>query len=163
MLPFLLALQASGMVVDWFGRQNQIDMAERGAELQQEMIERNIQLSRIQTADESLREMVKLRQNLGTQAAMFAARGVAGPMVGLAANESVGNFNTDERMRRINQLSNEAKLRAGIEISKLHQKTFETNQRNEFFKSAIEKIPTSPDAWKGFGESFGMTKARPIG
>lgn len=163
MLPFLLALQASGMVVDWFGRQTSIDMAQRGAELQQQMINENIRLSRIQTADESLQAMRQLRQNLGTQAAMYAARGISGPMTFLSATESVGNFNADERMRKINQLSTEARLKAGLEISKLHQKSYETRQFNEFLSSSLQRIPTNPEAYQGLGSSFGLTKARPLG
>lgn len=157
-IGFLLALQASGMVTDWLGMQSSNELAARGARLQQEAIEKNIQFSRIQTADESLQAMIKVRKNLGTQAVMYAARGVSGPMVGLSANETIGNFNADERMRKINQKSREAELRSGIEISKLHQRSYETRNFNEFLSRNINLIPTNPMVYKGIGSSFGLTK-----
>jgi hypothetical protein len=156
----MLAMQAAGVVTDWLGRRQQMDFAQKGAELEQRMINENIQISRIQSSEASLQAMKQLRQNLGTQAAMFAARGIrAGAgTAALITNESVGNFNADERMRKINQLNTESRLRVGLETSKLHQKAFEANQRNEFFTSVFNKIPTNPAAYKSFGEGFGLTK-----
>ncbi len=163
-IAFLLAMQASGMIVDWLGKKDQIRMANMGAELEQAGINSEIQTSRLQTEEASLQAMKQLRQNLGTQAAMFAARGVQGGTGTsvLFGNESVGNFNSDERIRRINQLGNEARLKAGLTLSKLHQKTYESNTWNEFGKSIFNKIPT-----RGFntgsnpgssGSGFGLTK-----
>lgn len=169
-IAFLLALQASGMVVDWLGKKEQARMGRMGAEIEQAGIESEIQTTRLQTEEDSLAAMKQLRQNLGTQAAMFAARGVASGAGSamLFANESVGNFNADERVRRINQLGNEARLKAGKTLSTLHQKTTESKLWNEFGKSVINRVPTSPDAWgqisKGFskksGYGFGFT---PVG
>lgn len=145
---FLLAMQAAGMVVDWLGKKDQIRMARMGADIEQAGIESNIESTRLQTEDESLQAMINLRKNMGTQAALFAARGTAsgaGTAL-LFGSESQSNANTDERMRRINQLGNEARLKAGMTLSKLHQKIYENNTWNEFRQSAINKIPT-----RGFG------------
>jgi hypothetical protein len=158
---FLLAAQAGGMILDWIGTSAQNEAAARAARLQQQAIEISIATSRLQTEDESLRELVQLRQNLGTQAAVLAARGVrAGTGVGvIAAAESQGAFNADERMRRINQMMNEKRLKAGLEISKIQQKTFENNNWNSFLSRTINRIPTSPDFYKQLGSSFGLTPA----
>jgi uncharacterized protein YutE (UPF0331/DUF86 family) len=76
-MPFalLLAMQASGMIIDWLGTRNQQMYADMGAKLQQAGIESEIEQNRLQTENDSLQEMKNLRQTLGTQAAIFAARG----------------------------------------------------------------------------------------
>lgn len=163
MLPVgaLLAAQAAGMIFDYFGTQSQNEMAQEAAERQQEAIGTSIAVTRLQTEDASLRALVQLRQNLGTQAAIFAARGVragTGTSV-IAGNESVSNFNADERMRRMNQLMNEKRLQAGLDISKMQQKTFENNNWNAFTGRVINRIPTDPDVIKKYAQGFGFTSA----
>jgi hypothetical protein len=155
---FLLALQASGMVMDWFGKSEQIRLGRMGEQVEQAGINANIATSRLQTEEDTLASMKKLRQNLGTQAVMMAARGVGGPMGAVLSNESVGNFNADSRIRRLNQMGNEASLRAQKLMSNLHEKTFENNTWNEFRNNTINRIPTSPEAWNKIGGSFGLTK-----
>src|SRR5271165_512932 len=153
---FLLALQAAGMVFDFFGKQNQIAMSKLGAQVEQAGIDANIQTSRLQAEDASLQSMRQLRKNLGTQAAILAARGTRPGTQNsvLAMNESVGNFNADERMRKINQLGNEAQLKAGKVLSTLHEKTFENNTWGEFRNRAFSKLPTSPAAWTQLTDAF---------
>ncbi len=159
-IAFLLAMQASGMVVDWLGKNEQVRLGKMGAEIEQAGIESNIQLSRLETEQESLDQMISLRKNLGTQAAMLAARGTRAGQgtAALFGNESVGNFNTSERTRRLNQMGREAALKAGKTISKLHQKTFENNTWNDFTKNITKNLPTSPEAYSQFAGSFGLTK-----
>lgn len=161
MIPFLLALQAAGMVTDYLGKQSAIDAANEGYQRQQRLIERAIQLSRLQTADESLQAMKGLRQNLGTQAATLAARGTRGSAGIIGMTESIGNFSTDERMRRINQASKEIELRAGLDTAKLKNQAFKNEQWGAFAKNVLNKFPTNPEAYesfKSFGESFGLNK-----
>ena len=164
---FLLALQASGMVVDWLGRNQQIELSRMGAEIEQAGINANIATSRVQAEDQSLMAMKQLRQNLGTQAALLAARGIRSGAgnAALAPNESIGNFNADQRMARINQLAKEAQYRASGTLSKLHQQTFENNTWNEFRSNVINKIPTnafgggSSSPFAGSSASgFGLTR-----
>jgi urease accessory protein UreF len=159
-IALLLAMQASGMIIDWFGKNEQIRLGKMGAEVEQAGIESNIQLSRLETEQESLDAMVALRKNLGTQAAMLAARGTRSGQgtAALFGNESLSSFNSNEKMRRLNQMSREAALKAGKTISKLHQKTFENNTWNEFTKNITRNIPTSPEAYSQFTGSFGLTK-----
>src|SRR5690348_6584482 len=127
-IAFLLAMQAAGMVVDYFGTQRQIGMGRMGAQMEQEGIESNIQMTRLESEDASLNAMRQLRENLGSQAAIFAARGVRGN-TGSALSlttQSISNFNADERTRRMNLLGKEAQLRASKVLSGLHQLTSET-------------------------------------
>lgn len=159
-IAFLLALQASGMVVDWLGKNEQVRLGKLGAEVEKAGIESNIQMSRLEAEEASLQSMKQLRQNLGTQMAVLAARGTRGDSSSavFGTAESVGNFNADERIRKINQLGREASLRAGKTLSDLHQQTSVNNTWNEFRKNAISKVPTSKAAWSEIRSSFGLTK-----
>jgi hypothetical protein len=155
-IAFLLAMQASGMVVDWLGKNEQVRLGKMGNQVEQAGITANIATSRVESEDASLNAMKQLRQNLGTQAAIYAARGIRSgtPTTALTTNESVGNFNADERIRRINQTGREAAYKAQQVLSNLHQTTSENNIWNQFRNNAISKIPTSTDSWKRIGEGF---------
>ena len=177
-IAFLLALQAAGMVMDYMATKDQLRMAKMGGKIEQAGIESEIQTTRLQTEEDSLQAMIQLRQNLGSQAALFAARGVQGGQgtAFLFSNQSVGNFNADERMRRTNQLGNEARLKAGMTLSKLHQTTYAANTTSEFNKRSLNRFPSTQEGWgkitEGFSEengygfrapgksgaSFGLTK-----
>jgi len=159
-VAFMLAAQGAGMIIDYYGRSKASAMSEKGAQMQKQAIERAIQYSRIQTEQESLNSMVALRKNLGTQSALLAARGVRSGQgtAALFQNESQAAFNVDERMRRLNQLANETKLRAGLQITEMNQKAFENENWNTFTRNIINKIPTSPQAYQSLSESFGFKK-----
>ncbi len=161
-IAFLLSMQAAGMVIDYMGTEDTINQARNGAELEKASINANIVTSRLQAEQASLDAMQKLRQNLGSQAALMAARGTragAGTAVSFG-NESTHNFNTDERIRNINQMNRETELKAGLLLSKLHQNTFETNAWNSFAQRTINKIPTNPSTYESLGSSFGLTKVK---
>jgi hypothetical protein len=149
-------MQAAGMIMDYSAKQQQIEMQKQGQAIEQAGIESNIMASRLNSEEESLTSLKQLRANLGTQAAVLAARGTrAGAgTAALFPNESVGNFNSDERLRKINESGREAQLKAGITLSNLHEKTSENKINNEFTQSVINKIPTSPEAWSKIGEGF---------
>lgn len=156
----LLAMQAAGMVVDYMGKQEQVRLGRMGAQVEEAGINANIASSRLQAEDESLQSMVALRKNLGTQAAMLAARGTragAGTAI-VAPMTSVSNFNADERIRKINQMGRENSLKANKVLSSLHQQTSENNIWNEFRQNIINKIPTSPAAYNEWAKSFGLSK-----
>lgn len=156
-LAFLLSLQAAGMIIDWFGKRNQIEMGRMGEKITQAGIESNIEMTRLESEDASLQNMKNLRMNLGAQAAWNAARGVrSGVGSALAVNtESIANFNADERARKINLGAKVAGLKAGIAMSKLHQGASEAKVWGEFSQNVINKIPTSSSAWSAFGKSAG--------
>lgn len=157
---FLLAMQAAGMVVDYIGTRGQIEQGRMGAKLEQAGIEANLQLTRLQSADESVNAMKELRQNLGTQAVMFASRGTRGNPI--SAVTSVGNFQADERTRRMNLLGKEANLRAGKILSGLHQLTSETQLGQSMTNRFLQNIPSNPEVWNkagaSVGKAFGLTE-----
>lgn len=155
-IAFLLALQASGMVVDWLGKNEQVRLGKLGNQVEQAGINANIQTSRLASEDASLQAMKQLRQNLGTQAAMYAARGIRSgtPTTAITSAESVGNFNADERIRKINQVGREAGYKAQSTMSSLHEQTTTNNIWNQFRNDTINKIPTNSSAWKAAGKGF---------
>ncbi len=146
MLQFaLLAMQAAGMVTDWFATSQQVEMGRMGAQVEQAGISANIELTKAQAADASTQAMVRLRQSLGSQIAMQAARGnaAAGGTYTSLLNESESNFNADERTRRINLLSREAELKAQSTMSKLHENASENSLWGGAIKRSINTIGVS--------------------
>lgn len=124
-MPFwlLLSMQAAGMVVDWLGTKNQAKLMELGGNLQQMGIESSINQTKLEAEDASLAAMKNLRQTMGTQIAAFAARGQkTGVGSALSFMEgSLNNFNSDERMRRMNLLSRVTALRGESALARLQQ------------------------------------------
>ena len=107
------------MITDYFGTKNQDQLMKMGMKVQQAGIEANIYQTRLESQDASLQAMKQLRQTMGTQIAVMAARGTstAGGSAVSLLNESVGNFNSDEKIRRLNLLGKENQLRAGKAMS----------------------------------------------
>lgn len=156
-MPFalLLAMQASGMIVDWLGTRNQQMYADMGAKLQEAGIESEIQQNRLQTEDDTLQALKNLRQTLGTQAAIFAARGTragAGSALSISS-DSIGNFNQDERMRRMNLMGRETALKGGRTIARLNQQGENTKLWSGFASRTLNRFPTTFSAWSGAGKS----------
>ena len=165
-VALLLAMQAAGMVTDYLGTQNQQRLADYGSQIQQASIEANIEQTRLESEDESLQALKNLRKNLGTQAAVYAARGT-NPGAGSAVSyleESIGNFNSDERMRRMNLLANVGQLKAGGTISKLNQQGENSKLWQGFAQRSINSFPSSAAAWKqgatDIKQGFGLTSSR---
>lgn len=160
-MPFalLLAMQAAGMIVDYMGTRNQADMMNMGMKLQQAGIEANIQQTKLETEDASVQAMKHLRQTLGSQIAIFAARGTAtfgGSAVSLL-NESVSNFNSDERVRRLNAMGKENQLRAGSAISRLQNSSDTAKLWQSFASRTINRFPSSLSGSTGGNQGFGLT------
>lgn len=158
--PLLVAMQAAGMVIDWFGSEDQAEKAEEAAELQRIGIEANIRQNRLETEDSSLQALKNLRKNLGSQAALFAARGTrqgAGSAMTFMS-ESISNFNSDERVRRINAFNTEVALMSGINISHLNQQANNSQIWQGFAQRSLNRIPTNPKTWDYLGKSFGLTQ-----
>lgn len=165
-MPFalLLAMQAAGMVVDYMGAKQQADYQKMGLKLQQAGLESNLYQTRAQAEDASLQAMVELRKNLGSQIAVNAARGTstgAGSALSLF-EESIGNFNTDERMRRINQLGRENELRAGGTIATLNNQSESSKLWSSFASRSLSRFPSTMQGWQSLGKqagsSFGLTQ-----
>jgi hypothetical protein len=140
---FLLAMQAAGSIMQIVSYKDQRKLTELGRELEHEGIEANIELARASASEDSLEGMKALRQNLGTQMAVQAARGTA-TNVGSAlflSQKSIGQFNQDEKVRRLNLLSREASLRASDVLSGLHTLQSETQMGQAVTQKLFESLP----------------------
>lgn len=164
-MPFylLLAMQAAGMITDFFGTQSQEEMMDKGMQAQQQNINTNIELSRIQSEEQSVSNMQNLRQTLGSQIATFAARGtstVGGSAVSLL-NQSVTNFNSDEATRKLNEYGRENDLRAGLTVSSLQNQADTSKLWQGFSSRTFNRFPSSYAGWqsyyKGAKQGFGLT------
>ena len=163
MLPLLLAMQAAGMVTDFFGALNQNQMMKMGMQVQQAGLEANLAQVRLESQESSLQSMIKLRQTLGTQIATMAARGT-NPGAGSAfslLNESIGNFNADERIRKLNLLGKENQLRTGMAMSRLKYSGDSSKLWQGFAQRTINRFPSSVSGWSGASagasQGFGLT------
>jgi hypothetical protein len=163
---FLLAFQASGMIIDYLGTRHQQLLSEMGARAEQSGIEANIQQTRLETEQASLQAMRNLRQTMGTQIAAFAARGTAtnaGSSL-TALTESLSNFNSDERVRRLNAMGKENQLRGGAAISRLNSMSENSKLWQGFGTRTLNRFPSSYSGWKqayaDVQEGFGLTKVK---
>jgi hypothetical protein len=165
MPPFslLLAMQASGMVIDYLGARNQQKLGEMGLKISKAGTEANIYQTRLETEEASLQAMKDLRKNLGTQMAVQAARGTAtnaGSALSLFS-ESVSDFSSDERMRRMNQIFRENEIKAGGAIQQLNQSASNSKLWQGFASRTLNTFSTNPNVW-GLGStnkksSYGLT------
>jgi hypothetical protein len=151
-MPFylLLAMQAAGMITDYFGTKNQAEMMGLGMELKNAELDTNLEENRLETENASLEGLKDLRQTLGSQIAVMAARGTstAGGSAASLLNESQGNFNSDEQIRRLNSMGRENQLRAGAAISRLQNSSSVSKLWQGFASRTLNKFPSSVSGWK---------------
>jgi hypothetical protein len=161
----LLAMQAAGMITDFFGTRSQDQLMKMGMKVQQAGIEADVAMTRLESQDASLQAMKQLRQTMGTQIATMAARGTAAGAGSafMLLNESQANFNADERIRKLNLLGKENQLRANAAISRLQYSGDSSKLWQGFAQRTINRFPTSVSGWQGMGQGasqgFGMTSA----
>jgi hypothetical protein len=159
-IALLLAMQAAGMIVDYFGTSRQQYYSDIGFKLQQAGIEANIYQTRLETENESLNAMRELRQRMGTQLAIFGARGT-NPGAGSAftsLTQSLSNFYSDERTRRINEMGRETELKGRGLVSSLNQSGENSKLWQGFTQRTINRFPTSWNAYSQMGKQFGLTQ-----
>lgn len=162
----LLGMQAAGMIMDWFGMRQQMEYGRMGTQIQQAGINANIAMTRAQSEQASADAMVNLRKTMGSQAAIMAARGTrsgVGSALGIM-NDSIGAFNKDERIRKLNQTARENELKANLALSSLHQSTFESQLASQFRNRILDSLPISslfsskgPTPSSRPGGNYGMT------
>jgi hypothetical protein len=165
MIYLLLAMQAAGMITDYFGAKNQDQLMKMGMKIQQAGIESELEMTRLESQEGSLAATKQLRQTMGTQIANMAARGTAmgaGSAFSLL-NESVANFNADEKVRKLNLLGKENQLRAQSAMSRLQYSGDSSKLWQGFAQRTINRFPSSVSGWQGMGQAagqgFGMTSA----
>ena len=144
----MLAMEAAGMVTNFIGEQQQQKLADLGAQLDQSAIENQIETSRLQTAQSSYASMVQLRKTLGTQAAIFAARGQQGGAGSALAisQESIHNFGENEQVRRLNQYNREVAFK-GRSISSILDQQAYTNKLKQGSDKDTMKFGMDAGSW----------------
>lgn len=143
MTAFLLSMQAAGLVTSIFGAHSQDKYIKIGRKLEQEQYTTNLQAVRLQSAEASLDEMKELRQNIGSQIAIQAARGNRGGSSYAGISKSSNAFDQDERTRRMNLLAKESELRANHVLSGLHSLQSETQLGQSLTKEILNTIQTT--------------------
>ena len=141
----LLGMQAAGMVVDYSSTRRQQGLIRLGKQVEDAQYQANLESLRAEAEQSSLAAMKQLRQNIGTQIAVQAARGTS-PAAGTAVTlrqESMSAFAEDERTRRMNLLAKEADLRASNVLSGLHALSSETQLGQALTGRLINLIPIS--------------------
>jgi hypothetical protein len=77
-------------------------------------------------------------------------------------NESVSEFNSDERVRRLNGMGRENQLRTGAAISRLKNQSENSKLWQGFATRSLNRFPSTYAGWKAYGEGlqkdFGLTK-----
>lgn len=154
-MEILLAMQAAGMVTDWLAARDQIKMGRLGAQMQQAGINASLAKTRLESEDSALEAMRSLRQTIGSQIAISAARGTktgAGSAFSITS-DSISKFNSDSRARRMNLLAKEANLRAAGVLNGLHQLESETQIGQSMTKRFTDNFPASSLAGGQGGKS----------
>ena len=155
-MPFylLLGMQAAGMIVDFLGNQHETELMNMGMKVQQAGIDANIEQTRLQAEDETVEGLKQLRQTLGTQIALSAAAGksFAGGSGAALINESINNFNADEKNRKLNTLAKTTQLRGEGLISSLQNSADISRLWQGFGQRTLNRFSTSTRAYyKAFG------------
>lgn len=148
--PLLLGMQAAGMITDFIGARSQDEMMKQGMQIDQAGLEANLAQTQLQAQDESLNAMKQLRQTMGSQIAYMAARGTAsgsGNAVTML-NESIGNFNQDERARKLNLSGKETQLRGKSALSQIKYNTDSSALWQGFSSRTFNRFPSSVAGWK---------------
>lgn len=143
MTAFLFSMQAAGMVSSIFGKRSQQKYIQLGRTLEQEQYKTNLQAVRLQSAEGSLSEMKELRQNIGSQIAIQAARGNRGGSSYAGISKASNTFNQDEQKRRMNLLASESELRANHVLSGLHSLQSETQLGQALSSELLNSIQTT--------------------
>lgn len=164
-MPFalLLAMQAAGMVTDYLGAKNQAQLMKLGMKVQEAGFETNLAQTQLESADASLQSMKQLRQTIGTQIAVFSARGTStgSGSANSILNQSFSNFNTDERVRRLNLLSKQNQISGSRVMSNLQYSSDTSKLWQGFASRTVNKFPSSVSGWnQGIAdakEGFGLT------
>lgn len=149
---FLLAMQAAGAIYNINEARGQKKLIQMGRALEQAQFETNLEAARTEAAEASLAELQQLRQNIGNQIAINAARGTSSASGSAATSlqSSERTYAKDEKARRMNLLTKENDLRAGNVLSGLHTLQSETKLGQSLTNQIFNKLPIS-----GLAKQFG--------
>ena len=153
---FLLAMQAAGAIYNINEMKGQKKLIKMGRDLEQAQFESNLEAARVEASEGSLAELQQLRQNIGNQIAINAARGTSSANGSAAGSlqASERTYAKDEKARRMNLLAKETDLRAGNVLSGLHTLQSETKLGQSLTNQIFNQLPIS-----GIAKTFGVTDA----
>ena len=142
---FLLAMQAAGAIYNVNEAKGQKKMIQMGRQLEQAQFESNLEAARLEASESSLAELQQLRQNIGNQIAINAARGTssANGSAAVSMQNSERTYAKDEKARRMNLLTKENQLRAGNVLSGLHTLQSETKLGQSLTNQIFNTLPIS--------------------
>jgi hypothetical protein len=167
MTAFLLSMQAAGVVVSMWSKHSADKQIQQGRAIEKAGIEMNMAANNYEFQETSLASMQELRQNLGTQAVMQAARGVSTgteSSVG-QAQKSISSQKGEQEARRMRLLAREAELRASNVLSGLHTMQSETQLGQTLSKDLFEAASTGIrqfgyEGQNALSSKFGYGKAK---
>lgn len=163
----MMAATAAGDIADFFGTSAQKRYLKMGDQLNQAQIGMNLEAIRLGYEQQSLGAIRKLQSTLSTQAAMLGARGTEssqGSALFMAAR-SVANEQQDERIGRLNLLSQETQLRAQGLLSGLHTAQSETQLGQALTKRIFDTLPINAMAGNvggGQTDAYGLGGRTPM-
>lgn len=148
-VTIMLAMQAAGMVTSYFMNKSADKIAEAGQRLTNASIDSNIALSKTQAAEQSTNAMDNLRRTLGSQIAIQTARGTSVGQGSSATimNNSIGEFNQDQKDINLNELYKEANLRSQGIMSSLKSDTASNQRWNTFDTNAFNTASSDAMAY----------------
>ena len=161
-------MQAAGMGLKLFSFFGQSKALAAGQNLNQAEFDFNLEFLKTQAEEGSLEEMKQLRQAMGSQIAIQAARGTrtdAGNAISID-QENIQKFQADERARKLNLLAGEMKLRSQKTIGDLHTIEARTKLETSLAKSAFDtfanrgNLSSLSKAASPLAQKFGFTEAR---
>ena len=142
---FLLSMAAAGAIIPLITGQKDYKLIRQGRELEQAAVDSNLEALRTQNSEASLEAMQSLRENVSSQIAINAARGVSSGAgsASAAISSSESAFAADEKTRRLNLLVKENELRAAGVLSGLHTLTGETQLGQSLTNQIFNNLPIS--------------------
>lgn len=142
---FQAAMIGVGAISKIFSGDERKKQAEQGAAIEKAGIASNMEAIRLQSAEQSLERLKQLRKTLATQNAMSAARGTA-TNIGSAffiSQHSEGEFNREERFRRISEKSQLASLKAKSLMSDLGLEQTKSQISSDVTSTLFNMLPVS--------------------
>jgi len=138
-LSFYVAMQAAGAIGSFLDTQSRIQMLQLGKSVDDAMYNANMATIEANAAKGSQASMDALRENLGTQLVVQAARGTGGGgTAGALANKSVKSTQEDLAQGRLNLMAQKANLKTQHIKSGLEVLASETQLGQQFRKEVFD-------------------------
>jgi hypothetical protein len=151
---FLLAMQAAGAIYNINEARGQHKLIQTGRNLEQAQFQANMEALRVESSEASLNELQQLRQNIGMQIVINAARGTstANGSAARSLYNSEQTYGKDEKARRLNLLTKQNQLRAGNLLSGFQTLQSETKLGQSLTDQIFNRLPIS-----GLADKFGTS------